>query len=201
MKPTLQFRIAQQLTLTPQLQQAIRMLQMSSLELAHEVEQALRENPFLERTDESIDSFGSGDFQASSSEASKDSQIPPPSSDRLLREHSTEEAIEPRSLTSESEGFENLAASRHGDETSPSSTDDAPAGDDPKAWEQAAWDLQTRSQGDSDDEDRQRDWRSTEDLLSDHLKQQLLACHVTERDVVRITELDSRKPASRSPSR
>ena len=182
MKPTLQFRIAQQLTLTPQLQQAIRMLQMSSLELAHEVEQALRENPFLERTDESIDSFGSGDFQASSGEASKDSQIPPPSSDRLLREHSTEEAIEPRSLTSESEGFENLAASRHGDETSPLSTDDAPAGDDPKAWEQAAWDLQTRSQGDSDDEDRQRDWRSTEDLLSDHLKQQLLACHVTERD-------------------
>lgn len=76
MKPTLQFRIAQQLTLTPQLQQAIRMLQMSSLELAHEVEQALRENPFLERTDESIDSFGSGDFQASGGEASKDSQIP-----------------------------------------------------------------------------------------------------------------------------
>ncbi|NBS21271.1 MAG: hypothetical protein EBS75_06255 [Betaproteobacteria bacterium] len=48
MKPTLQFRIAQQLTLTPQLQQAIRMLQMSSLELAQELEQALRDNPFLE---------------------------------------------------------------------------------------------------------------------------------------------------------
>ncbi|NCW19663.1 MAG: RNA polymerase factor sigma-54, partial [Betaproteobacteria bacterium] len=64
MKPTLQFRIAQQLTLTPQLQQAIRMLQMSSLELAQELEQALRDNPFLERSDESLDSFGSGDFQA-----------------------------------------------------------------------------------------------------------------------------------------
>ncbi|NCV33923.1 MAG: RNA polymerase factor sigma-54, partial [Betaproteobacteria bacterium] len=54
MKPTLQFRIAQQLTLTPQLQQAIRMLQMSSLELAQELEQALRDNPFLERSDESL---------------------------------------------------------------------------------------------------------------------------------------------------
>ena len=67
MKTSLQFRIAQQLTLTPQLQQAIRMLQMSSLELAHEVEQALRDNPFLERTNENLDSFGSGDFQTAES--------------------------------------------------------------------------------------------------------------------------------------
>jgi RNA polymerase sigma-54 factor len=63
MKPTLQFRIAQQLTLTPQLQQAIRMLQLSTVELAQEVEQALRDNPLLERIDESIDSLGTGDFQ------------------------------------------------------------------------------------------------------------------------------------------
>lgn len=65
MKPTLQFRIAQQLTLTPQLQQAIRMLQLSTVELAQEVEQALRDNPLLERIDESVDSLGTGDFQRS----------------------------------------------------------------------------------------------------------------------------------------
>jgi hypothetical protein len=108
----------------------------------------LRENPFLERTDESLDSFGSGDFQAASGETSKDSQIPPSSSDRLLLEHSTQ-ANEPRPFTTETEGFESLAVSRHGDEASPLPTDYAPAGDDPKAWEQASWDLQTRSQGEA----------------------------------------------------
>ncbi|NCV59273.1 MAG: hypothetical protein EBW47_10845 [Betaproteobacteria bacterium] len=63
-----------------------------------------------------------------------------------------------------------------------STSEASPSADDPKAWEQAAWELNPRNSNDSDDEDRQRDWRSTEDLLSDHLKQQLIACRVTERD-------------------
>ncbi len=49
MKPGLSLRMAQQLTLTPQLQQSIRLLQLSTLELAQEVEQMLDDNPFLER--------------------------------------------------------------------------------------------------------------------------------------------------------
>jgi RNA polymerase sigma-54 factor len=49
MKPGLSLRVSQHLALTPQLQQSIRLLQLSTLELAQEVEQMLDDNPFLER--------------------------------------------------------------------------------------------------------------------------------------------------------
>ncbi|MBQ0960552.1 RNA polymerase factor sigma-54 [Ideonella sp. 4Y11] len=52
MKPTLQVRLSQHLALTPQLQQSIRLLQLSTLELHQEVEQMLDQNPFLETEDE-----------------------------------------------------------------------------------------------------------------------------------------------------
>ncbi|SEM86028.1 RNA polymerase, sigma 54 subunit, RpoN/SigL [Luteibacter sp. UNCMF331Sha3.1] len=48
MKPGLQFRLNQQLTLTPQLQQAIRLLQLSQLELEAELRQIAESNPLLE---------------------------------------------------------------------------------------------------------------------------------------------------------
>ena len=51
MKPTLQFRLSQHLALTPQLQQSIRLLQLSTVELNQEIERMLMENPILERED------------------------------------------------------------------------------------------------------------------------------------------------------
>ena len=53
MKPGLSLHVAPHLTLTPQLQQSIRLLQLSTLELNSEVEQMLDGNPFLEREDDS----------------------------------------------------------------------------------------------------------------------------------------------------
>lgn len=52
MKPSLQVRLSQHLALTPQLQQSIRLLQLSTLELHQEVEQMLEANPFLEVDEE-----------------------------------------------------------------------------------------------------------------------------------------------------
>jgi RNA polymerase sigma-54 factor len=52
MKQGLSLRVSQHLALTPQLQQSIRLLQLSTLEMAQEVEQMLDENPFLERTED-----------------------------------------------------------------------------------------------------------------------------------------------------
>jgi len=52
MKPSLQVRLSQHLALTPQLQQSIRLLQLSTLELHQEVEQMLDQNPFLEVDDD-----------------------------------------------------------------------------------------------------------------------------------------------------
>lgn len=52
MKPSLQLRLSQHLALTPQLQQSIRLLQLSTLELNQELEQAMADNPLLERDDD-----------------------------------------------------------------------------------------------------------------------------------------------------
>ncbi|ENF69685.1 RNA polymerase factor sigma-54 [Escherichia coli] len=51
MKQGLQLRLSQQLAMTPQLQQAIRLLQLSTLELQQELQQALESNPLLEQID------------------------------------------------------------------------------------------------------------------------------------------------------
>ncbi|MFO1297342.1 MAG: RNA polymerase factor sigma-54 [Rubrivivax sp.] len=53
MKPSLQVRLSQHLALTPQLQQSIRLLQLSTLELHQEVGQMLEQNPFLDVEEDS----------------------------------------------------------------------------------------------------------------------------------------------------
>ncbi len=55
MKQTLQLKLTQHLTLTPQLQQSIRLLQLSTLELNAEVDRMLQENPLLEREEDEGD--------------------------------------------------------------------------------------------------------------------------------------------------
>ena len=87
MKQSLQLKFSQNLALTPQLQQSIRLLQLSSQELNQELETILQENPLLERTDknddgsENISEFSSEGFSAqdstvSSSTTQKDDEIP-----------------------------------------------------------------------------------------------------------------------------
>jgi len=70
MKQSLQLKLHQQLTLTPQLQQAIRLLQLSTLELSQEISQMLQDNPLLERLD-GEDRFDGG-AGAAASETSRD---------------------------------------------------------------------------------------------------------------------------------
>lgn len=53
LKPALQLRLGQQLTMTPQLQQAIRLLQLPVLELQQQIREALESNVMLESEDES----------------------------------------------------------------------------------------------------------------------------------------------------
>ncbi|EPL6453736.1 MULTISPECIES: RNA polymerase factor sigma-54 [Providencia] len=66
MKQSLQLRVSQQLAMTPQLQQAIRLLQLSTLELQQEIQLALETNPLLEQEElgsetDSIDSLNTTD--------------------------------------------------------------------------------------------------------------------------------------------
>ena len=67
MKASLQLRLSQQLTLTPQLQQAIRLLQLSTQDIHQEVARALDENPMLELAEESAPALYSVEPRSSTS--------------------------------------------------------------------------------------------------------------------------------------
>ncbi len=71
MKPSLQLRLSQHLALTPQLQQSIRLLQLSTLELHQEVGQMLDENPFLELEEDD----GATPFEAASEQSALDRPV------------------------------------------------------------------------------------------------------------------------------
>lgn len=72
MKPTLQLRVSQQLTLTPQLQQAIRLLQLSTQDMHQEVARLLEENPMLEAGDEPVVTTFPADTASNSPSPSND---------------------------------------------------------------------------------------------------------------------------------
>ena len=77
MKQGLSLRVSQHLALTPQLQQSIRLLQLSTLELTQEIEQMLDDNPFLEKELEDLaprEDFGldKQDAVAASSDSDND---------------------------------------------------------------------------------------------------------------------------------
>ena len=55
MKQSLQLKLGQNLALTPQLQQAIKLLQLSTLDLQQAIDEALEANPLLEREEDSTD--------------------------------------------------------------------------------------------------------------------------------------------------
>jgi RNA polymerase sigma-54 factor len=72
MKQGLSLRVSQHLALTPQLQQSIRLLQLSTLELGQEIQQMLDDNPFLEvQVEEATEDFGNAtaESRAASGEA------------------------------------------------------------------------------------------------------------------------------------
>jgi len=73
MKQGLSLRVSQHLALTPQLQQSIRLLQLSTLELGQEIQQMLDDNPFLELQHEELpEQFGPAAADAPAAEADHD---------------------------------------------------------------------------------------------------------------------------------
>ena len=176
MKPGLSLRVSQHLALTPQLQQSIRLLQLSTLDLAQEVEQMLDDNPFLERSAD----------EAPREEFGLETADTPAQADEYGQEHGQENAI-------------NLVAQRH-DSALTSSQNDAettsPALDEPDwggdgtvemAPNDAEWGgdaparNQSNSAGDGDTADATELARSQESLAS-FLHRQALALRLSELD-------------------
>ncbi len=97
MKQSLQLKLGQHLTMTPQLQQAIRLLQLSTLELQHEIQEALDSNPLLDLIeqgdgDDAATGAGAGSEQESGALSAADAPEPD------VAEHVAAEAI-PTDLT------------------------------------------------------------------------------------------------------
>ncbi|WP_163370754.1 RNA polymerase factor sigma-54 [Endozoicomonas acroporae] len=78
MKPSLQLKMGQQLTMTPQLQQAIRLLQLSTLDLQQEIQEALESNPMLESDDSQTEDTASSEGQEELVDLSEKASEPEP---------------------------------------------------------------------------------------------------------------------------
>lgn len=91
MKQGLQLKFSQNLSLTPQLQQAIRLLQLSSLELNQEIDVLMQTNPLLERGDDSEDEYGNALDEHTSDDASLSASS---NTDALNQEQVTPEAFD-----------------------------------------------------------------------------------------------------------
>jgi len=164
MKQSIQLRLGQHLTMTPQLQQAIRLLQLSSLELQQEIQEALDSNMMLEVNEDEND--GGADFQTDGEE----------------RTTKAEEAV------AEAE------AERPMEEDRPASSEETIPEDLPvdSSWDDI-YDAATSAGPASGGDDRDFDYQgSTEESLRDHLVWQLQMSHFSDNDrIIAETIIDS----------
>ena len=103
MKQGLSLRTSQHLALTPQLQQSIRLLQLSTMELSSEVDQMLDDNPFLERSEDAAERESYGLEQADTAVSANDRELESAtysgSDDTYTAKSSTESSAEESSTT------------------------------------------------------------------------------------------------------
>jgi RNA polymerase sigma-54 factor len=120
LKQGLDIRLGQQLSMTPQLQQAIRLLQLSSIELEAEIQQALEENPLLQIEDEDYETSIASDHQSLSTPEFESN------ADNGFEEQSTPELGEDSALNQEiPEDIESLDADWSDVYDTPSHHDDS----------------------------------------------------------------------------
>ena len=104
MKPMLVLKMGQQLTMTPQLQQAIRLLQLSSLDLQQEVQDALEANPMLEMADDGDDDFSSDTAESNQASETADTSGDDDAPAVTLPEPATLDTIDQSADSSEDTG-------------------------------------------------------------------------------------------------
>ena len=174
MKPGLSLRVSQHLSLTPQLQQSIQLLQLSTLELAQEVEQMLVDNPFLERAGDEAETAGDAPVSVASSvsEYSTSDSIHS-EKEASQAQHATEKVAEasnpetPETLNWEAEGMDGQDGEWGGESSS--------------EWDTPSASSSTRNR-DGDDETDAIDLAREHQSLTDFLHRQALSLHLGEAD-------------------
>lgn len=157
MKLSLQLKLGQQLTMTPQLQQAIRLLQLSTLDLQQEIHQALESNPMLELIENADEEENTSANSSSDSEISTNENPPKDSADN-------QDSVLASSEDSDwqEEIPRDLAVDSNWDDIYPSS----PAGN--QNYDSEQFDFESRN--------------SAEETLQDHLMWQLNLTPMSESD-------------------
>ena len=172
MKPGLSLRVSQHLALTPQLQQSIRLLQLSTLELSQEIGQMLDDNPFLELSEE---------LSAREEFGLDQSDTPVPTSEREaeMAPNMASEYVSVPDSPSNDEGVTPLSAedgqSWEGDGTQEMTPDDGEWGGDAKA--------HGNNLGTEDDTDA-GELARTHETLQAHLHAQALSTRLGDEDRV-----------------
>jgi RNA polymerase sigma-54 factor len=169
MKQGLSLRVSQHLALTPQLQQSIRLLQLSTLELSQEVEQMLDENPFLEVAEETAvrEEFGLEHVNTPVSQDSRefesatDSIAASPDDMGATSQNDAEVSAEPK-----------LEESWEGDGTVETAPDDSEWGSDAPA----------RKNNNEESDAEASDLTGAHESLQDHLHRQSLGLRLSEED-------------------
>ena len=170
MKPGLSLRVSQHLSLTPQLQQSIQLLQLSTLELAQEVEQMLVDNPFLERDgDEAAapEEVAAPLHESSSSDnyGSEKEAVSAQSASESIAESSASET--PENLNWEADGIDGQDGEWGGESSS--------------EWDSPSSSGSTRNR-DGDDETDAIDLARSHESLTDHLHRQALSLRLNAED-------------------
>ena len=163
MKQGLSLRVSQHLALTPQLQQSIRLLQLSTLELNQEIEQMLDENPFLEKDTETAEREEYGLVQA-------DAVAPRDDTDHERDTQFKESADAPADANNESDAGPDAEAGWDGDGTIEIAPDDKEwGGDAPPA-------------SSHDEHTDATEWARSQESLTDHLHRQALSLRLSDTD-------------------
>jgi RNA polymerase sigma-54 factor len=173
MKPSLQVRLSQHLALTPQLQQSIRLLQLSTLELHQEVEQMLEQNPFLD-----VEEDSGSPFETPLDRTLKDDRA----SERTSATERDDEAAGPADAASgDGEGLSEVS----GQEFGTTERDDWENGTERDDFDGIRETPSSGTGAGSDDEDggEAQDRRATSTSLPDHLRAQIAGMRLEPDDL------------------
>ena len=174
MKPGLSLRVSQHLSLTPQLQQSIQLLQLSTLELAQEVEQMLVDNPFLERAGDEAETAGAapeneatsaGEYSTSDGIRAENESLQAQPATETVAEASSPET--PETLNWEADGMDGQDGEWGGESSS--------------EWDAPSASSSTRNR-DGDDETDAIDLACEHQSLTDFLHRQALSLHLGATD-------------------
>ncbi|MBL8347551.1 MAG: RNA polymerase factor sigma-54 [Rubrivivax sp.] len=171
MKPTLQVRLSQHLALTPQLQQSIRLLQLSTLELHQEVGQMLEQNPFLDVEEDSPSPF--------------ETPLDRPPADAAPADR----IDEPSDSAERGDGAEAIGEMRADDFGTPGRDDweNGTEGDDFDGIRETPGRVQRDGGGDDDGEMPER--RGADISLTEHLRRQAISMRLSAEDRVALLVL------------